>query len=54
MPLRALDMIELCLQKEKGLAWFRADNCISRLDITSKVSLRRGITYQFDTYYGYR
>lgn len=54
MPLRVLDMIELCLQKEKGFTWFRADNCVSRVEIESTVSLRRGITYQFRTYYGYR
>lgn len=54
MSLRALDMIELCLRKEKGLSWFRADNCISRMEVESTVNLRRGITYRFHTYYGYR
>lgn len=54
MPLRALDMIELCLRNEKGLTWFRADSCVSRMEVDSTVSLRRGITYQFSTYYGYR
>lgn len=54
MPLRTLDMIELCLQQEEGLSWFRADNCISRIETENKVSLRRGITYQFRTCYGYR
>ena len=53
MPLRVLDMIELCLQREKGLSWFRADDCISRIELQSEVSLRRGITYRFPTYYGY-
>ena len=54
MPLRVLDMVELCLRQEKGLSWFRADDCISRMEIVSTVSLRRGITYRFGTYYGYR
>ncbi len=53
MPLRVLDMIELCLQREKGLSWFRVDDCISRIEIQSEVSLRRGIIYRFPTYYGY-
>lgn len=54
MSLRALDLIELCLQREKGLSWFRADNCVSKMEVESTVSLRRGITYRFCTYYGYR
>lgn len=54
MPMRVLDMVELCLRQEKGLSWFRADDCISRMETVSTVSLRRGITYRFCTYYGYR
>lgn len=54
MPLRVLDMVELCLRQEKGLSWFRADDCISRMEITSTVKLRRGITYRFATYFGYQ
>ena len=54
MAMRTLDMIELCLRQEKGLGWFRADQCISRMEISSTVNLRRGITYRFQTYYGYR
>lgn len=54
MPLRVLDMVELCLRQKKGLDWFRADDCISRMEVGSTVSLRRGITYRFSTYYGYR
>ena len=52
--MRTLDMIELRLRTEKGLTWFRADSCISRMEITSRCSLRRGISYQFQTYLGYR
>ncbi len=54
MPFRVLDLVELCLRQEKGLTWFRADDCISRMEVASNVSLRRGITYRFHTYYGYR
>ena len=52
--MRALDMIELRLRTEKGLTWFYADSCISRMEIRSSCSLRRGISYQFQTYFGYR
>lgn len=54
MPLRVLDMIEACLRQEKGLSWFQADACISRIEISSVLYLRRGITYRFNTYYGYQ
>ena len=52
--LRALGMIEQNLRVEKGLSFFRADQCISRLEVESVCPLRRGITYRFSTYYGYR
>ncbi len=54
MLLRIMDMIEDCLRQEKGLSWFYMDACISRMDVSAKASLRRGVTYQFHTYYGYR
>lgn len=54
LPMRALDMVELGLRQKKGLSWFRADDCISRMEVTSTVSLRRGIQYRFDTYFGYQ
>lgn len=54
MLLRTLDLIELCLRQEKGLSWFRVDGCISRIEVSCKAGLRRGITYRFSTYYGYR
>lgn len=51
---RCLDLVEWNLQAEKGLSWFRVDQCISKVEVRSTVSLRRGITYRFRTYYGYR
>lgn len=51
---RALDMIEQRIRKEKGLEWFCIDSCISKLELESTCNLRRGITYQFKTYFGYR
>ena len=54
MTMRALDMTELCLRREKGLTWFRADCCVCKMELESTCSLRRGISYQFRTYYGYK
>lgn len=53
LGMRALDLIERNLRTEKGLKFFRADQCISKLEIKSMCKLRRGITYQFPTYFGY-
>lgn len=52
--LRTEDLIELRMRNEKGLDWFRADHCVYRMEISSTVRLRRGITYTFDTYYTYQ
>ena len=54
LGLRALDMIEGTLRGRFGLTFFRADQCISKIEMKSTCKLRRGITYQFPTYYGYR
>lgn len=54
LTMRMLDLIELCMRNEKGLSWFYADHCVSRMEVVSKVQLRRGITYDFHTYYSYR
>lgn len=54
LGLRALDMIEQNLRSEHGLAFFRADQCVSKIQIHSTCHLRRGITYDFKTYFGYR
>lgn len=51
--MRTLGMIEQNLRSKYGQPYFRADQCISRMEIRSTCGLRRGITYQFKTYYGY-
>lgn len=53
LAMRTLSLIEQTLRQEKGLGFFKADQCISRMKIGTTCSLRRGITYQFDTYFGY-
>ena len=52
--LRTLGIIEQNMRKVHGQTYFHADFCISRMEIQSVCSLRRGIRYQFRTYYGYR
>lgn len=54
ITLRALDMVEKRLRFDRNLDWFRIDNCVSRIEIKSTCNLRRGISYQFKTYYGYQ
>lgn len=51
--LRALDLIEMDLVKKQGLSFFRADQCICRMEVKSTCHFRRGITYEFLTYFGY-
>lgn len=51
--MRALDMIEQNLRKAHGAKFFKADFCITKMEVKSTVRLRRGITYRFQTYYGY-
>lgn len=52
--MRALDLIEQNMKKVYGKTFYRADYCISRMEIKSTVQFRRGITYNFQTYFGYR
>ncbi|MGN1165774.1 MAG: DUF5702 domain-containing protein [Lachnospiraceae bacterium] len=54
IAMRALDIIEQNLKKIYGLDFFRADFCVSKIKIKSKCNLRRGVSYQFLTYYGYQ
>jgi len=52
--MRILDMIELELRVGKGHSFFRADHCISAVEIQSNYALRRNIQYQFYTRFSYR
>ncbi len=53
VSIQTLDLIEKNLQKIHGLTFFKADQCISKIEVKSICNFRRGITYQFSTYYGY-
>ncbi len=51
--MRALDLIEMNLRTRYGQEYFHADQCISRVELSSRCTFRRGITYRFSTYFGY-
>ncbi len=51
--MRSLDVIEMQMQRKAG-EFFRVDNCISKLEVKSRCSLRRNIDYEFKTNYGYQ
>lgn len=53
LAMRALDLIEADIRGRMGEAYFRVDNCITKLEVGSSCKLRRGIRYTFSTYYGY-
>lgn len=51
--MQSLDVLEMNMQTEKG-DFFKVDNCVSKLEMKSSCRLRRGITYEFVTNYGYQ
>lgn len=51
---RAMDMIEKTLREVRGMKFFHADYCVSRIEIESVYQFRRGITYSFSTRFGYQ
>ena len=54
LRLRMLDLIEWNMKMRLDCPFFQADACITKLRIQSTCRLRRGITYQFSTYYAYQ
>lgn len=51
--MRGLDLIERNLIQREGFSWFQADYCIVKLRTANTCELRRGITYQFTSMFGY-
>lgn len=51
--IRTLDVIEQNLRMQYGQKYFHADQCISKLELLSRCSFRRGIAYRFSTYFAY-
>ena len=54
IAMRCLDLIEQNLKKIQGLDFFRVDTIVTKLEIKARCSFRRGITYTFPIYFGYR
>lgn len=54
MSMRAMGIIEQNMQSVFGQPKFRMDYCAGRMEVDTVCKLRRGIAYQFRTYYGYQ
>lgn len=54
IALRTLGIIEQNMRKIHGQTYFHADQCVSRMEIKTTCRLRRGIKYQYKTYFGYQ
>ena len=48
-----VDRVEQNLIYEKGLAFFRADACVTKLRLQNLVQIRNGLSYEFPLYFGY-
>lgn len=53
VKMRSLDIVENNLRLMKGKSFFWADYCVSRIKFDTEARMERGITYSFDTEFGY-
>lgn len=53
VTVRTLDRIEENMKTEHGLEIFRADHCITKIEMKNKVEFFGGLTYTFPVYFGY-
>lgn len=53
VSMRTLDRMEENMKSVCGLEFFQADQCISRLEITTTAPVAGGISYCFPVYFGY-
>lgn len=51
--MRVLDRIEENLKTEYGMEYFRADQCITKLEMDNMAKILGGINYIFPVYFGY-
>lgn len=51
--MRALDLVETNLKRIPGTEAFKVDHCVTKLQVKSKCKIRKGVNYQFSTYFGY-
>ncbi len=53
LNMRSLDRIEENMKTEYGMDYFRADQCITKLETDNTAEILGGITYSFPAYFGY-
>lgn len=53
LTMRTLDRAEQNLRFEKGLGFFRADACVTKIKLENTAEIWNGCTYLFPTYFGY-
>lgn len=53
LTMRTIDRVEENLRLEKGLDFFRADACVTKLKLQNTAEIWNGCTYTFPVYYGY-
>lgn len=51
--MRLLDRIEENIKTEYGMDYFKADQCVTKLEADSTSEILGGITYEFPVYFGY-
>lgn len=53
LNMRSLDRIEENMKTEYGMDYFRADQCITKLETENTAEILGGVTYKFPAYFGY-
>lgn len=53
LNMRVLDRLEQNLRFEKGLEYFRADACVTKMKLQNKADMWSGYSYTFQAYFGY-
>ena len=51
--MRALDRIEENLASGHGIDWFRADYCVTKLELKNTGVIFGDLTYTYPVYFGY-
>lgn len=54
LTVRTMGVIEKDMQTIYSQPSFRIDYCVGRMEVDTVCKLRRGISYRFQTYYGYQ
>lgn len=54
LNMRSLDRIEENMKAEYGMEYFRADQCITKMETENTAEILGGVTYTFPAYFGYK